>query len=139
MTKVVCKSKCVHGTCIDGRCSCRPGWYGESCSVKKAPTCPNDCKGSLAQRGASILPRGICSSEGKCLCSPGFGGSDCSVTCQKRCSGQGECVQSVAVAKAAAGRKALGPRLPPHRNLCTPERAMRTARGEFLHSRTLRR
>ena len=107
-TKVVCKAKCVHGKCVDGRCSCEGGWYGESCTEKKAPTCPNDCKGSAAQRGTSLLPRGVCSAEGKCVCSPGLGGSDCSVTCQNRCSGQGECVQSVDVAAAAAGRKELG-------------------------------
>jgi len=38
-----CLNNCsMHGECVDGKCVCDPGYYGEDCSNKK---CDKDCNG----------------------------------------------------------------------------------------------
>ncbi len=91
-----CKKKCVHGSCLDGKCACDSNYKGEDCS--EPWTCPKDCSGN-----------GPCH-NGKCYCKDGYEGEDCSMKssdasvakppppiqqggCNPGCvSGQGACV-----------------------------------------------
>ena len=78
-----CLSNCSgRGTCVDGRCKCKPGYEGESCNVRLlAYICPNDCSDV-----------GVCQ-KGQCFCPPGYKGEDCSIrTCENDCSAHGVCV-----------------------------------------------
>jgi hypothetical protein len=81
-------SDCVHGTCEDGLCTCKPGYWGEACRSQ----CPGGgCGGS-----------GVCNPhQGTCLCYGGRTGEGCtqvggvSVDCVRGCSGHGTCVGGV--------------------------------------------
>jgi hypothetical protein len=54
--------KCIHGTCVDGKCECEEGWGGPVCaSVPCTPECIN----------------GHCN-NGICACDAGWEGADCS-------------------------------------------------------------
>ena len=75
-----------HGHCVDGACSCLPGYDPPGCL--KALPCP---------AGAGDAPcssRGMCRA-GQCYCAPGFAGPDCGVAekCPgaTACSGHGIC------------------------------------------------
>uniref|UniRef100_A0A670ZLB3 Tenascin XB n=1 Tax=Pseudonaja textilis TaxID=8673 RepID=A0A670ZLB3_PSETE len=65
------------GRCVDGRCTCFPGYMGPSCSD---PVCPQNCHG-----------HGQCVS-GWCVCNPGYSGADCATrACPSNCNRRGEC------------------------------------------------
>ena len=111
LVNVTCPNSCSsHGTCDSetALCSCDDGW-GSATDVAqyKAPdcslrTCPSDVSWNvnLQSRELSERPvaecsdRGICNrATGMCNCASGFLGSACSrKTCERSCSGRGECV-----------------------------------------------
>lgn len=68
-----------NGYCEDtGVCSCREGWGGPKCNVRR---CPASCNGM-----------GVCN-DGVCDCLPSRGGNDCGTPiCPKHCSGNGHCI-----------------------------------------------
>ena len=72
-----------HGRCVDGACSCHPGFGGTSCSTV-AGLCPRNCSG-----------HGECDeSSARCVCDRGFAGRDCGqvdAACPLDCSGRGSC------------------------------------------------
>jgi len=59
--------KCVHGTCVNNKCACNPGYSGNSCEEKLE--CATDCSG-----------HGKCTPEG-CVCDSGWVGNACHVEC----------------------------------------------------------
>ena len=82
--------------CYDGRCECRPGYYG--------PACLLGCAGYVAETGAPCSGHGICVSTGSpghsqewCKCHAGFAGAACEkdlegvAICPRDCSGRGTC------------------------------------------------
>ncbi len=63
-----CKNDCSdHGFCLDNRCYCIPGFFGEDCSLSNKK-CINNC----SEKGECI--------DGVCACQPNYGGIDCSVS-----------------------------------------------------------
>ncbi|XP_014662465.1 PREDICTED: multiple epidermal growth factor-like domains protein 8 [Priapulus caudatus] len=67
-----CPADCnEHGSCSAtlGRCSCYPGWKGDSCHVE---ICPEGC--------GEARGRGTCSAEAqRCVCEDGYAGDSCSL------------------------------------------------------------
>lgn len=88
----VCVPGCgAHGDCVEGKCSCQPGWTGPLC---RKPQCANDCSGN-----------GVCQfvsphSPAQCKCDFGWGGEKCErdtyakslPKCPNDCSGNGICL-----------------------------------------------
>uniref|UniRef100_H2YIS7 Multiple EGF-like-domains 8 n=1 Tax=Ciona savignyi TaxID=51511 RepID=H2YIS7_CIOSA len=64
-----CLNNCSgNGDCLHNKCSCYPGWFGESCDQLE---CSNRCGGSL---------QGFCNfTSSKCMCNVGYIGKDCSM------------------------------------------------------------
>ncbi|XP_054911249.1 tenascin isoform X2 [Poeciliopsis prolifica] len=79
-----CPNECSdQGRCVDGKCSCFPGYSGPDCSESG---CPGNCK-----------DHGRCM-NGECVCDPGFSGPDCSQkACPNNCSNRGKCVNGKCV------------------------------------------
>eukprot|EP00300_Choanocystis_sp_HF-7_P030217 c38998_g1_i1.p1 GENE.c38998_g1_i1~~c38998_g1_i1.p1 ORF type:complete len:886 (+),score=150.35 c38998_g1_i1:96-2660(+) len=87
---------CVHGTCENDVCKCRPGFSGVACNIFNDPHSETDCK-----RLNFCSGNGICGFSGEaeaCTCFVGTSGPDCSVVdaddaslCPNYCSGHGRC------------------------------------------------
>ena len=109
---VTCETPCQDGkTCVNGKCECKAGYYGQDCSLTCGqPPCNNrgtcthgvcDCramfKGDQCQttcRG-DVTPcngHGTCQEDGSCVCNEGWGArSDCSCNDDTTCHGKGTC------------------------------------------------
>lgn len=59
--------ECEHGTCVNNKCTCDPGYHGDSC--EDTMECDSDCSG-----------HGKCTAEG-CVCGDGWVGNACHVPC----------------------------------------------------------
>lgn len=72
----ICLEDCLdptcggHGSCVRGRCVCRAGWRGASCSERDARV--QRCLPACSQRGVYDLD------AGRCVCDPLYTGDDCS-------------------------------------------------------------
>ncbi|MED6197393.1 hypothetical protein PIB30_056048 [Stylosanthes scabra] len=71
-----CSHSCnFNGDCVDGRCHCFIGFYGQDCGKR---SCPSNCNGN---------GNGKCLSDGICECKSGYTGIDCSTAvCDEQCS-----------------------------------------------------
>lgn len=69
-TVLSCPDNCAspHRQCINGKCSCPPGWVGTDC---ESSVCPNDCFSQLGHGKCDV-------SAGRCLCARGYAAADCS-------------------------------------------------------------
>jgi len=74
-----------HGLCLNGKCTCEPGYTGLDCARVDqgavAARCPNAC----SQRGTCLF--------GKCFCDPDYTGRACDqvLTCPEDCNHRGVC------------------------------------------------
>ena len=65
---IFCTNDCSNnGYCLNHKCYCKPGFYGEDCS-KNNKKCINNC----SEKGECI--------NGLCACQKGYAGIDCSVS-----------------------------------------------------------
>ena len=63
-----CLNDCsFNGYCMDNKCYCTPGFYGNDCS-KTNKKCVNNC----SDKGECV--------EGRCVCNKSYAGIDCSVS-----------------------------------------------------------
>lgn len=64
--------------CLQGKCSCFPGWKGELCSQ----TCDKGFFGLECNQRCKCVNDGQCRAvDGTCFCPPGYMGTFCSETC----------------------------------------------------------
>merc|ERR1711968_202738 len=115
-----CPGDCTgpsHGQCVDGKCVCKEGWFGESCSKMQPGTCKNNCnnKGKCVlgvcecddqyygqscefdkcHSAAECSNHGLCR-EGKCICEPKYFGHTCDkLRCPANTMSQSECTSQV--------------------------------------------
>ncbi|KAH0795116.1 T9SS type A sorting domain-containing protein [Histomonas meleagridis] len=75
-----------HGTCVNDKCQCNQGYYGDDCSITK-PQCPIGYTGTDCQTPICLhncWGRGKCVSPGKCECSDSsYVGVDCRLDIKK--------------------------------------------------------
>lgn len=74
---LLCDSRCnAHGLCINGTCSCSPGYQGRNCDID---SCPNGCSS-----------HGVCETLPNngyhCVCNPGWTGKACEVGIELICN-----------------------------------------------------
>jgi len=100
-TPVNCSSGCAgHGECMEGVCSCFPGFYGRDCL--------QGCPGYVESTGQPCSGHGLCAATGSpghsadvCKCFRGFEGDACETdvegvtTCPLNCSGHGTCLHGL--------------------------------------------
>ena len=72
-----CDSRCNgHGLCLNGTCSCSPGYQGRNCDIN---SCPKGCN-----------TNGVCerlaNNKYQCVCSPGWTGKACDVQIEMVCN-----------------------------------------------------
>lgn len=123
---IQCPNLCSkHGTCDNGTCICKSGFFGEECQFIKCHndcsgngTCDNqtgvcDCKNGSTQTDCSNkcpgYPNNTCSNNGicdqnsgVCSCKAGYYGNDCSGKCPNLCSNNGTCDQKLGVCSCKA-------------------------------------
>lgn len=98
MSPKSCANNCSgsdHGICELSVCKCKPGWFGNDCSLKQCPGtfCYFDSV-SLDQHCVKCSSNGLCNADGSCSCDNGWTGIDCSMTkCPGNgCSNKGTCL-----------------------------------------------
>lgn len=71
----VCAHGCGdYGTCVDGMCSCEPGFAGDRCDECAPGRWGAACAACGCERGACLDGR---AASGLCVCPAGFGGDHC--------------------------------------------------------------
>eukprot|EP00456_Euglypha_rotunda_P024298 TRINITY_DN1992_c0_g1_i3.p1 TRINITY_DN1992_c0_g1~~TRINITY_DN1992_c0_g1_i3.p1 ORF type:complete len:1124 (+),score=69.00 TRINITY_DN1992_c0_g1_i3:146-3373(+) len=85
---IPCNKTCNKGTCLNSKCHCDGGWFGTSCDRKSE--CNSDCSGH--KRGFCI---GDDNGNPHCSCLSPYFGEHCEhASCEKNCSGHGECLNN---------------------------------------------
>jgi hypothetical protein len=73
-----CNSRCTEngGICVNGTCTCSPGYQGRNCDINE---CPNSCN-----------MNGICEKNSynkySCVCNPGWTGKACDIAIEMMCN-----------------------------------------------------
>ncbi len=74
-----CDPRCqLHGICVNGTCSCSPGYQGRNCDIN---SCPESCSSNgVCEKSAGQYSRY------QCVCNQGWTGEACSVAVEMLCN-----------------------------------------------------